>query len=109
MQQTASNHQDGGRALRLRRIGFVSVALVTSAALLALMAATLFPTGTDPLGALMLLLFAVTLPWTTIGFCNAMIGLALMAFALDPASVVAPHLRSITWHEKIDSSTALLV
>ena len=109
MQQTASNHQHGGRTLRLRRVGFVSVALVTSAALLALMAATLFPTGTDPLGALMLLLFAVTLPWTTIGFCNAMIGLALMAFARDPARVVAPHLRSITGHEKIESSTALLV
>jgi membrane glycosyltransferase len=109
MQHTASNHQHGGRALRLRRIGFASAALVTCAALLALMGTTLFPTGIDPLGALMLLLFAVTLPWTTIGFWNAVIGFALMAFARDPASFVAPHLRSITGHEKIESSTALLV
>src|SRR5690349_14038196 len=109
MQQTTSHQQDGGRALRLRRIGFVSVALATFSALLALMAATLFPTGIDALGALMLLLFAVTLPWTTIGFWNAAIGLALMAFARDPASSVAPHLRSTTGHEKIETSTALLV
>src|ERR1043165_4574865 len=73
------------------------------------MAATLFPTGGDPVGAAMLLLFAMTLPWTTIGFWNAVIGFALMAFARDPAGLVAPHLRRITGHEKIASSTALLV
>jgi membrane glycosyltransferase len=81
----------------------------SSLALLALMAATLFPAGIDPAGAVMLLLFAMTLPWTTIGFWNAVIGFALMAFARDPAGLVAPHLRRITGHEKIASSTALLV
>ena len=42
----------------------------------------------------MLLLFALTLPWTTIGFWNAVIGFALMSFARDPAGVVAPYLRN---------------
>jgi membrane glycosyltransferase len=96
-------------ALRWRRIAFAVLVLSSSAALLALMAATLFPTGVDAPGAVMLILFAVTLPWTTIGFWNAVIGFALMTFARDPAGLVAPHLRAITGSEKIESATALLV
>jgi membrane glycosyltransferase len=57
--------------------------LATSAALLALMAAATFPSGPDPLGLAMLALFALTLPWTTIGFWNAVIGLVLMSVARD--------------------------
>ena len=54
--------------LRWRRTVFGVLVLASSAALLALMAATLFPAGVDATGAVMLMLFAVTLPWTTIGF-----------------------------------------
>ncbi|MGZ5671361.1 MAG: glucans biosynthesis glucosyltransferase MdoH [Burkholderiales bacterium] len=97
------------RALCWRRIAFAVLVLSSSAALLALMAATLFPAGVDAAGAVMLMLFGVTLPWTTIGFWNAVIGFALMTFARDPAGLVAPHLRAITGREKIESATALLV
>ncbi|HEX2825781.1 MAG TPA: glucans biosynthesis glucosyltransferase MdoH [Burkholderiales bacterium] len=98
-----------GFTLRARRFAFAGLVLGSSLGLLALMAATLFPAGIDPVGAAMLALFAMTLPWTTIGFWNAVIGFALMAFARDPAGWVAPHLRRISGHEKIESSTALLV
>ncbi len=96
-------------ALRWRRIGFAGLVLATAAALLWLMAATLFSAGADPTGVAMLALFALTLPWTTIGFWNAVIGFSLMSFARDPEGLVAPHLRSISGSEKIDSATALLI
>ena len=112
MEGSLASAQEQGRAgiaLRWRRIGFTALVVGSSTALLALMAATLFAAGPDLTGAAMLLLFALTLPWTTIGFWNAVIGFALMSFARDPAGLVAPHLRSITGDEKITSTTALLV
>jgi membrane glycosyltransferase len=83
--------------------------LATSAALLALMAAATFPSGPDPLGLAMLALFALTLPWTTIGFWNAVIGLVLMSVARDPEGLVAPHLRAIAGNEPIATSTAVAI
>ena len=98
-----------GIALRWRRIAFATVVLGSSLALLALMAATLFTAGVDSLGIAMLVLFALTLPWTTIGFWNAAIGFALMTFSRDPAGFVAPFLRDTRRDGRIASSTALLV
>ena len=95
--------------LRTRRIGFALLVLATSAALLALMAAATFPSSPDPLGLAMLALFALTLPWTTIGFWNAVIGLALMSVARDPEGLVAPHLRTIVGNEPIAMSTAVAI
>ncbi len=106
---SASGHKNAGIALRWRRLGFATLVIASSAALLCLMAATLFIGAPDPLGIAMVLLFALTLPWTTIGFWNAVIGFSLMTFARDPAALVAPHLRSISGDEKIASNTALLV
>ena len=107
--ETAAVQEHASIALRWRRIGFAALVLASSAALLWLMAAILFIAGPDPLGIAMLLLFALTLPWTTIGFWNAVIGFALMGFARDPAGLVAPHLRSVTGNEEIASRTALLI
>jgi len=105
----ATERGRAGIALRRRRAAFAAAVIGTSIALLALMAATLFISGPDPLGIAMLILFAVTLPWTTIGFWNAVIGFALMIFARDPARMVAPYLRDATGDGKLESSTALLV
>ena len=105
----ATERGRAGIALRRRRTAFAAAVIGTSIALLALMAATLFISGPDPLGVAMLILFAVTLPWTTIGFWNAVIGFALMVFARDPARMVAPYLRDATGDGKLESSTALLV
>jgi len=104
-----SLHTAPGFALRWRRLGFAALVLGSAAALFALMAATLFPAGPDPIGIGMLLLFAVTLPWTTVGFWNAVIGLGLMIFSRDPAGLLVPHLRSIAGNEKIESATALAI
>src|SRR6185503_7819103 len=60
-------------------------------------------------GSAMLLMFALTLRWTTLGFWHAVIGFSLMSFARDPAGLVAPHLRSVTGAEEISSATALLI
>ncbi len=98
-----------GMTLRARRIGFAALVCVSAAALLALMAATLFTTAPDAIGVAMLLLFALTLPWTTIGFWNAAIGFLLMIFARDPAALVAPHLRHAAGGTAIAARTALLV
>lgn len=105
---TPSRGQDAA-ALSRRRLIFATLVLGTSAALLALMAATLFVEAPDPLGIAMLLLFALTLPWTTIGFWNAVIGFALMSFSRDPAGRVAPHLHGIRGDEPITTPTALLI
>jgi len=92
-----------------RRILFAALVIGSAALLLGLMAATLFVESPDALGIGILLLFALTLPWTTIGFWNAVIGFALMTLARDPAGRVAPHLHSIRGDEPITTSTALLI
>jgi membrane glycosyltransferase len=96
-------------SLRARRIAFATLVIGSSLALLGLMAAILFVQPPDVLGIAMLLLFALTLPWTTIGFWNAAIGFGLMHFARDPVGFVAPHVRSIRGDEPIATSTALLI
>ena len=95
--------------MRWRRLLFAALVLGSAVVLLGLMAATLFAVGVDAIGVGMLLLFALTLPWTTIGFWNAVIGFSLMSFARDAAGMVAPHLRSVSGDEKITSTTALLI
>ncbi|PZQ62532.1 MAG: glucans biosynthesis glucosyltransferase MdoH, partial [Variovorax paradoxus] len=76
--------------LRWRRAGFAVAVAVTVVSLIGLMAATLFVAQVDAIGLAMLFAFAVTLPWTAIGFWNAAIGLALMVCSRDPAGLVAP-------------------
>ena len=98
-----------GLTLRSRRIGFAALVLASSVALLVLMAATLFTTTPDATGIAMLLFFALTLPWTTIGFWNAVIGFSLMIFARDPATLVAPHRRHASSGAPISCKTALLI
>ena len=98
----------GDPGLRWRRTGFAVAVSATAAGLLWLMANTLFVSGVDAIGLLMLLAFAVTLPWTAIGFWNAAIGLGLMVCSRDAAGLVAPHLHAGGPAQPIDSSTALL-
>jgi membrane glycosyltransferase len=57
----------------------------------------------------MLVAFAVTLPWTAVGFWNATIGLALMLGARDPAAVAAPVALLGRDDAPIDTRTAILV
>ena len=96
-------------SMRSRRRGFAALVIASSAALFWLMARTLPGSGSDPLSTVMLGLFALTLPWTVIGFWNAVIGFALMQFSRDPALVTAPCLETGGGDDAIVSSTALLI
>jgi membrane glycosyltransferase len=98
-----------GPSLALRRRGFLALILATSLTLLVMMAFTLFPQGPDFWGVVMLICFAITLPWTTIGFWHALIGLGLMAFSRDPEGSVAPHLHAIRGDEPITTRTAIAI
>ena len=63
---------------------FFAGVVLTMAALVALAALALSPGGLGAVDVLLLVLFAVTLPWYVIGFWNASIGLALMRFSRNP-------------------------
>lgn len=63
---------------RARRILFALLVGLTVVAGAGLMAATLSPGGIDAWDALILFCFTLTLPWTAIGFWNALIGLVLL-------------------------------
>lgn len=96
-------------SMRWRRRGFAVLVVASAAGLFWLMARTLLTTSSDPLGIAMLVLFALTLPWTAIGFWNAVIGFSLMQFSRDPVAVVAPDLLTGEADDQIVSSSALLI
>ncbi|GGB46195.1 hypothetical protein GCM10011316_17870 [Roseibium aquae] len=92
---------------KLRRAFFAGAVLSLFFGLSALMAFTLSPGGLGPLDLFILACFMVTLPWTIIGFLNAVIGLLIMRFAKDPVSAVCPIDPGST-SQPIPSSTAIL-
>ena len=81
----------------------------TMAALLWLAAAALSPGGYGFVDWLLLALFAVILPWTVVGFWNAVIGLLIMRLARDPVGLVFPAAASVRGDEAVTASTAILV
>lgn len=92
-----------------RRVLFAALVIVTIAAVLWLMARTLAPGGLSAVDMVLLALFAVTLPWTVIGFWNAMVGLVVMRFAGDPVAAVLPAAARVADTEPITASTAILL
>jgi membrane glycosyltransferase len=88
----ALTHHDEleGADLSRRRMAFLALVAVTILLAIALMALTLSSGGFDLLDAALTLCFALTLPWTVIGFWNAVVGFVLMRRHRDPASVVCP-------------------
>jgi membrane glycosyltransferase len=79
------------------------------AALLVLAATALSAGGFGPADALLLVLFALTLPWSVIGFWNATIGFFIMRFARDPIALVVPGVARVRDGEPITASTALTI
>ncbi len=92
-----------------RRILFAVLVISTIAAMLSLMARMLAPGGLSAFDIVVLALFAVTLPWTVIGFWNAVIGLIVMRCAKDPVATVLPAAARFSGHESITASTAILL
>jgi membrane glycosyltransferase len=87
---------------------FAGVA-VTIAGLIWLALIALSPGGLSVIDAVLVALFAVTLPWYVIGFWNATIGLLLMRFARDPVAAVLPVAGRVRGDEPITASTAILL
>ncbi|MEM9206105.1 MAG: glucans biosynthesis glucosyltransferase MdoH [Pseudomonadota bacterium] len=92
----------------LRRSIFLVLVAASIVGLLYLMFATLAPGGLTWLDWAMIIPFAITLPWTAIGFWNALIGLWLMRSKHDPAGYVFPALRAVDDDVPLTTSTALL-
>jgi membrane glycosyltransferase len=76
--------------MQRRRTFFLVLVFATIAALLATMTHALDLDGLDWVDWAMLACFGLTLPWTAVGFWNAVIGLALMLGSRDPAASAAP-------------------
>jgi membrane glycosyltransferase len=95
--------------LALRRAAFATLNAVTMAGTLWLAVVALSPRGLDGIDAILLALFALTLPWQSIGFWNAAIGFLIMRFARDPAAFVLPAAARIRDDEPIVASTAVLM
>jgi membrane glycosyltransferase len=96
-------------AIRWRRIVFAMATSATFLAMLGLMAYTLSSGGLDIIDWLMLVAFAITLPWPVIGFWNALIGLGLMIFSRRPEVIASPIAALGQNNEPITERTAVLV
>lgn len=95
------------RKMTVRRLLFAALLAISFFGLTALMAVTLSPGGLTPLDLFILLCFMVTLPWTIIGFWNAVIGLLVMRLSRDPVKAVCP-IAPGNATAPLTSSTALL-
>ncbi|HEY7231057.1 MAG TPA: glucans biosynthesis glucosyltransferase MdoH [Pseudolabrys sp.] len=92
-----------------RRVFFAFLFAATMIGSLGLAALALSPGGFSTIDILLLLLFAVTLPWMVAGLWNAVIGLLVMRFSGEPATTVMPEAGSVHGDEPILSSTAILL
>jgi membrane glycosyltransferase len=95
--------------LPLRRVVFGILVCATIAALLGLAAKTLLAGGLDSLDFAILVLFAVTLPWTVIGFWNALIGFLVMRLARNPVAAVFPAVAALRDNQPVTLRCAVLV
>ncbi|PWT87286.1 MAG: glucans biosynthesis glucosyltransferase MdoH, partial [Proteobacteria bacterium] len=92
-----------------RPVAFFSAAGLTIAGLVWLSAFALSPGGLGIADLILIVLFAVTMPWYVLGFWNAVVGFALMRFTRDAAAAVMPAAGRITGTEPIRMSTAILL
>ena len=92
-----------------RRCLVAALVAATMGAMICLMAVALSPSGFGPADFLVIALFSVTLPWTVIGFWNAMIGLLIMRLAPDESAAVTPIAGRVRSSEPITASTAILL
>lgn len=104
---TVNSLQDFYMSICQRRTVFGGLVGISIVLLLAIMGYTFSVDGINFPEAVFMTCFAVTLPWTTIGFWNAVAGFVLMRGSDDPAGHVFPQSREITGSEPITTSTAL--
>jgi membrane glycosyltransferase len=99
--------RDRRMSMTARRKLYSAMVGATLIALLCLAVVTVPPRSAGAIA--FLALFAVTLPWSVIGFWNACIGFVLLRFCRDPVATVNPPATSVRGDEPIEASTAILV
>ncbi len=105
-----ANQADAGRMnIFYRRVLFAVLFISIMAGSLVLAALALAPSGFGVIDIMLLALFAVTLPWTVAGFCNAVIGFLIMRFSADPIATLMPAVARIRGDEPVTASTAILL
>jgi membrane glycosyltransferase len=92
-----------------RRLFFGLAVVATVASLGGMMVVTLSPGGFGLLDVLLTGCFVVTLPWTVVGFWNAVIGFSIMRLHPDPSRYVCPVVADAADLGPIRGSTAILV
>ena len=93
--------------LTARRVFFTLVVLASMVGLIWLLSFALSAGGFGVVDFILVLLFAVTLPWSVIGFWNATFGLFIMRSA-NPVAAVTPVSARVTGDEPITARTAIL-
>ena len=98
-----------GNSLSGRRALFAGLFTVSMAGLIVLAAVALSPAGFSAIDIVLIILFAITLPWMVAGFWNAIIGFLILRFSSDAIETVIPQTASIRGDEPIVASTAILL
>jgi membrane glycosyltransferase len=98
---------NGASSLARRRALVAVIAGATIGAVLWLAATVVPPRSASAIA--FLVLFAATLPWSTIGFWNASIGFLIGCFSRDPVATVNPMAADIRGDQPITALTAILV
>lgn len=96
-------------SIQHRRIIFASLVFATMVGLIALMVKTAAYGGISIAEWVLIGCFFITLPWTVIGFWNAVIGLVIMRASRNPAETVFPALSAVDGKEPISASTAIVM
>jgi membrane glycosyltransferase len=109
LELSTRNKAVAGQPLVARQILFFTLVGLSIAVLVWLFVLALSVGRFGALDILLTILFAITLPWTVIGFWNALIGLLIMRLARDPVAAVTPVAGQVRGDEPISTSTAILV
>jgi membrane glycosyltransferase len=98
-----------GISVFARRLLFAALVAATTLGVLALAVLALSPGGYGVVDLLLLVLYAIALPWLVIGFSISTIGFCVMRFARDPLATIFPAAARIRGTEPITARTAILV
>lgn len=95
--------------LRGRRLLVAALNIVTYVAMLAVLAEILSAGGWSAIDAVFLIAFAIGLPWTILGFWNAIIGLVLLHGGRNSSRLVAPFADAGNAQTPLAIDTAVLM
>src|ERR1700747_2846947 len=104
---SAFHHHGGSGSPFGRGLRVVGLNAASWIGLAVVMARLIAAGGWSWLQGLIMLLFLAGLPWTLMGFWNAVIGFAILRLVRDPAGYTNPCLRSAQLDSPIAARTAI--